>query len=197
MPHAKSSPHFRTSAGKRWVAQQLYRGVYAGAPTPFLLMTPEFEIIDANDAYLAATMRQRDSVAGRDMFEAFPDNPDVPEVGAVANLRQSLKRARSAGSRDVMPLQRYDVTDPEGAWRLRYWRPVNWPVLDRSGSVIALVHHVEDVTATTLAERSLQSDILYRRAESAWEESRLLREETRRRIDLMHRTAPTRKGRGG
>ena len=193
MPHAKSSPHFRTRAGKRTVAQQLYRSVYAGAPTAFLLMTPEFEIIDANDAYLAATMRQRDSVAGRDMFEAFPDNPDAPEAGGVANLRQSLQRARSAGSRDVMPLQRYDVTDPKGNWMLRYWRPVNWPVLDANGSVLALVHHVRDVTATTLAEGKLQSDILFRRAQSAWEESKLLREETRRRIDWMLGALPRRK----
>ena len=193
MPDAKSSPHFRTRASKRRVAQQLYRGVYAGAPTPFLLMTPEFEIIDANDAYLAATMRQRDSVAGWDMFEAFPDNPYAPEAGGVANLRQSLERARSAGSRDVMPLQRYDVTDPDGNWTLRYWRPVNWPVLDTNGSVLALVHHVRDVTAKTLAERSLQSDILFRRAQSAREESRLLKEETRRRIDLMLSALPTRR----
>ena len=61
-------------------------------------MTPDFEIIDANEAYLAATMRQRDSVAGRNMFEAFPDNPCAPEAGAVANLSRSLKRARSTAS---------------------------------------------------------------------------------------------------
>jgi len=194
MPHAKSQPHFRTRAGKRGVAQQLYRGVYAGAPVPFLLMTPEFEIIDANDAYLAATMRHRDGVAGRDMFEAFPDNPEAPEARGVANLRQSLERARSAGSRDVMPLQRYDVTDRDGNWRLRYWRPMNWPVLDRNGSVVALVHHVRDVTAKTLAERNLLStDLLFRRAQAACEESRLLREETVRRIDLMMRALPKRR----
>lgn len=193
MRHAKSSPHFRTRASQRTVAQQLYRGVYAGAPTPFLLMTPEFEIIDANDAYLAVTMRQRDSVAARDMFEAFPDNPYAPEAGGVANLRRSLQRALSTGSRDVMSLQRYDVTDPHGNWALRYWRPVNWPVLDSNGSVLALVHHVRNVTAKTLAERSLESDILHRRAQSAWEESKLLREETRRRIDSMLHALPTRR----
>ena len=193
MPHAKSSPHFRTRAGKRHVGQELYRAVYAGAPTPFLLMTPEFEIIDANDAYLAATMRQRDSVAGRDMFEAFPDNPDVPEAGGVAALTQSLTRARSARSRDVMPLQRYDITDPDGNWRLRYWRPVNWSVPNRKGSAVALVHHVRGVTAEAVAEQGLQSDILYRRAELAWEESRRLREETRGGIDWMLRALPARR----
>lgn len=194
MAHAKSSPHFRTRAGKRTIAQQLYRGVYAGAPTPFLLMTPEFEIIDANDAYLTATMRRRDSLTGRDMFEAFPDNPQAPEARGVANLKQSLERARSAGTRDAMPLQRYDVTDPKGDWRVRYWQPVNWPVLDRNGSVLALVHHVRDVTANTLAEQNiLPMHMLFRRAEAACEESRLLREESQRRMDLMFRGLPRRR----
>lgn len=192
MAHAKSSPHFRTPEGNRRVAQQLYRGVYAGAPMPFLLMTPEFEIIDANDAYLTATMRHRDSVAGRDMFEAFPDNPASLEANAVANLRKSLMKALSTGSRQAMPLQRYDVTDPRGNWRVRYWQPVNWPVVDENGSVVALVHHVTDVTSDTLIERTLRStDFLFRRAEAAWDESRRLREETRRSIDWMIRGLPT------
>jgi len=194
MTNAKSQPHFRTPGGKRRIAQQIYRGVYAGAPTPFLLMTPDFEIVDANDAYLKATMRDRDSLAGRDMFEAFPDNPDAPEAGGVANLRKSLTKARSGGSRHVMPLQRYDVIDPRGNWRVRYWQPVNWPVLDKAGSVVALVHHVTDVTTKTLVEQGVpSSDILFRRAEAACEESRLLRDETRRRIDLMIRTLPMRR----
>jgi hypothetical protein len=147
MTAAISQCHFRTRNAKRRVAQEIYRQVYSGAPTPFLLMTPEFEIIDANDAYLAATMRQRASLAGCDMFEAFPDNPAVPDADGVANLRQSLTNARSSGSRQVMKVQRYDVINPEGQWETRYWRPVNWPVLDKAGTVLALVHHVMDATS--------------------------------------------------
>lgn len=194
MTDSKSQPHFRTPAGGRRIAQRLYQGVYAGAPTPFLLMTPEFEIIDANQAYLTATMRRRDSVAGRDMFEAFPDNPDLTGASGVANLTQSLVRARSSGSREVMPVQRYDVIDPEGNWTLRYWRPVNWAVLDDNGSVVALVHHVTDVTAGTLAEKNLHAhDLLFKRARAACEDSLFLREDTRRRIDWMIRALPRRK----
>lgn len=168
------------------MAQLIYREVYRGAPTPFLLMTPEFEIIDANDAYLAATMRQRDSLAGRDMFQAFPDNPAVPGADGVANLRQSLTEARASGSRRLMKVQRYDVIDPEGRWKTRYWRPANWPVLDKAGAVLALVHHVMDVTAEALAgQNSERSEMLFRRADAACERSRLLREETRRTIERL------------
>jgi hypothetical protein len=151
-------------------------------------MTPEFEIIDANDAYLAATMRHRASLAGCDMFLAFPDNPAVPGADGVANLKQSLIKARSSGSRQVMKIQRYDVINPEGRWEKRYWRPVNWPVLDKAGTVLALVHHVLDVTSETLARESFEwSNMLFRRADAVCEESRLLREETRRRLEQLRR----------
>jgi hypothetical protein len=103
-------------------------------------------------------------------------------------------KALSTGSRQAMPLQRYDVTDPRGKWRVRYWQPVNWPVVDKNGSVLALVHHVTDVTSDTLIERTLRStDFLFRRAEAAWDEARRLREETRRSIDWMIRGLPTRR----
>ena len=193
MTTASARPHFRTPNGTRRIAQVIYREVYSGAPTPFLLMTPEFEIIDANNAYLAATMRQRASLAGRDMFQAFPDNPAVPEADGVANLTQSLIKARSSGSRHVMKIQRYDVVNREGQWEMRYWRPVNWPVRDKSGTVLALVHHVVDVTSETLFKKSLESsDMLFRRADAVCEESRLLREETRRRRERLRRPPRTR-----
>ena len=186
MTTASAQRHFRTPNGKRRIAQLIYREVYSGAPTPFLLMTPEFENIDANDAYLAATMRQRDSLAGRDMFQAFPDNPAVPGADGVANLKQSLTEARASASRQVMKVQRYDVIDPEGQWKRRYWRPVNWPVLDKAGAVLALVHHVMDVTSDALVTESFErTEMLFRRADAACEKSRLLREETRRRLKRL------------
>jgi hypothetical protein len=187
MATARKQPHFRTRNGKRRISQLIYRQVYSGAPAPYLLMTPEFEIIDANDAYLGATMRQRDSLAGLDMFEAFPDNPQLDGADGVANLKQSLIAARSSGSRQLMRVQRYDVIDPKGEWRLRYWRPVNWPVLDDAGSVLALVHHVIDVTGKVLAQRAAADDMLFRRAQAACDEALALKEETRRIIDRMVR----------
>lgn len=187
MANTSGQPHFRTRNGKRRISQLIYREVYSGAPAPYLLMTPDFEIMDANDAYLGATMRQRDSLAGLDMFEAFPDNPELDNADGVAKLKESLIAARSSGSRQVMPLQRYDVMDPEGNWRLRYWRPMNWPVLDENRSVLALVHHVVDVTTDVLAEQASSSDVLFRRADAACDEAQRLKSQTRGTIDLMLR----------
>ena len=193
MADAKTTPNFRTQAATRRIGHRIFREVYSGAPTPFLLMTPEFEILDANDAYLAATMRERESVAGRDMFEAFPDNPELTEPTGVANLKQSLTSARASKSRHVMSVQRYDVIDPNGNWRLRYWRPINWSVVDDEGKVVALVHHVVNVTAETLARQAvLSGDMLFRRAEAACVEAQRLKDEVRGDIDLAIRRLPRR-----
>ena len=85
-----------------------------------------------------------------------------------------------------MQVQRYDVINPEGQWETRYWRPVNWPVLDKAGAVLALVHHVMDVTSEMVVRETFEwSNMLFRRADAACEESRLLREETRRRLEQL------------
>jgi hypothetical protein len=185
MGNARSQPGFRSKAANRSLGHSLYRGVYADAPYPFLLLTPELEIIGANEAYLTATMRRADELVGRDMFDAFPDNPLVSDANGVRNLRGSLVKVRSAPQRDVMAIQRYDVIDRTGVWNLRYWRPINWAVRDDRGSVIALVHHVMDATGDILEDwlasvSSLATSDLVRRAEAASETSRTLREQVRR-----------------
>jgi serine phosphatase RsbU (regulator of sigma subunit) len=64
------------------------------------------------------------------------------------NLAASLRRVLDTGERDAMALQRYDVEDPErpGEWQVRYWSPVNAPVLGPDGKVALVVHRVEEVT---------------------------------------------------
>jgi hypothetical protein len=37
---------------------------------------------------------------------------------------------------------------------VRYWLPKNWPVFDDKGSIVAVVHHVTDVTASVLTRNT-------------------------------------------
>jgi PAS domain-containing protein len=136
---------FRSKAAKAKDAAKVFASLFADAPCPFLVLAPDFEIIDGNRAYLDATRRGRDSLVGRQMFDAFPDNPDDPLADGVSNLHRSFESALTSGARHLMALQRYDVRDYAGRWRLRYWKPANWPVI-ADGRVLALVHHVVDVT---------------------------------------------------
>ena len=45
-----------------------------------------------------------------------------------------------------MAIQRYDIGNCQGHFVQRYWRPVNTPIHDDAGSLIALLHNVDDVT---------------------------------------------------
>jgi signal transduction histidine kinase len=123
-----------------------YRRLFEATPTPYLILTPEFRIVEVNQAYLDATMRSRDSLVGEGIFDAFPDNPDDPEATGVRNLRASLERAVASSAPDVMAVQKYDITTGDGSFEERYWSPINTPVLAADGTVILIIHRVQDVT---------------------------------------------------
>jgi signal transduction histidine kinase/CheY-like chemotaxis protein len=106
-------------------------------------------IVAVSDAYLHATMTRREDILGRGLFEVFPDNPDDPAATGVGNLRASLDRVRSGRLPDTMAVQKYDIRRPEadgGGFEVRYWSPLNSPVLDANGALACIIHRVEDVT---------------------------------------------------
>ncbi|MFJ6835709.1 PP2C family protein-serine/threonine phosphatase [Streptomyces sp. NPDC091209] len=112
------------------------------------LLTPDLVFVDANDDYLGNSGRSREQLVGRYLFDVFPDRPDDPAANGMRNLEASLRRVVESGERDAMALQRYDVEslDRPGVWQERYWSPVNAPVLDEDGTVVLVVHRVEEVT---------------------------------------------------
>nr|WP_262379856.1 PAS domain-containing sensor histidine kinase [Nonomuraea sp. PA05] len=123
-----------------------YERLFEALPSPYLIMTADFTIVTINQAYADATMIDREAVAGRPMFEVFPDNPDDPDADGVRNLRRSLQTVVDSGRPDALALQRYDIRTPEGGFVERYWSPVNTPVFADDGSVAFIVHRVQDVT---------------------------------------------------
>lgn len=144
--------NFRSRAAMERQAQRVGRSILAQSPTPYLVLAPTLRIMEANPAYLAATHTRPEALAGMNVFEAFPDNPFDEHANGVRNLSASFERVLSRLQRDEIPVQRYDVRDERGVWEVRWWKPANWPVLDDDGAVIAIVHHVLDVTEAALAQ---------------------------------------------
>lgn len=116
------------------------------APACFLVLAPDLTIVEATDAYLAATRTERAAVVGRGLFDVFPDNPADPAASGVGNLRASLERVLATRAPDTMAVQKYDIRRPDGTFEVRYWSPRNAPVLSPAGAVDYIVHRVEDVT---------------------------------------------------
>jgi signal transduction histidine kinase/PAS domain-containing protein len=134
-----------------------FQRLFEAAPGAYLVLTPDFIIVAVTDAYLSTTMRRREELIGRYIFDAFPDNPDDAAATGVGNLRASLERVLHTRRADSMPLQRYDISRPEatgGGWEERYWSPINSPVLGDTGAVQYIIHRVEDVTAYVKLEQA-------------------------------------------
>jgi signal transduction histidine kinase/CheY-like chemotaxis protein len=123
--------------------------LFEATPGPYLILDPDLVIVAVNDAYLAATMTRRDEIVGRKIFDVFPDNPDDPGATGVSNLRASLERVVQHRAPDTMAVQKYDIRRPEaegGGFEVRYWSPMNLPVLDERRQLAYVIHRVEDVT---------------------------------------------------
>ncbi|MGY0021541.1 PP2C family protein-serine/threonine phosphatase [Streptomyces sp. YJ-C3] len=125
-----------------------YQAVFQAFPGAVALLTPDLVYADVNEAFLLTSGRTRDQIIGRFLFDVFPDNPHDPTATGVRNLYASLQRVVATGEPDTMAVQRYDVEDPDrpDVWHERYWSPVNVPVRDRDGTVVLLLHRVEEVT---------------------------------------------------
>ena len=126
-----------------------FQRLFEAAPGAFLVLRPDagFTIAAVSDEYLRATLTRREDIVGRPVFEVFPDNPETPDANSTANLSRSLRRVVDARAADVMAIQRYDVPSADGSgFALRYWSPVNAPVLGPDGDVMYIVHRVDNVT---------------------------------------------------
>lgn len=132
--------------------------VFNTLPGPYLLLSPTLRIEAVNDAYLAATLTTREHLLAQYMFDAFPDNPATPEAQGVANLNASLQQVLATGQPHKMAVQHYDVPDiaTPGAFVVRYWEPINTPVLDAHGAVTGIIHHVVNITDRVQADVHLR-----------------------------------------
>jgi signal transduction histidine kinase len=126
-----------------------FSSLFEAAPGLYLVLDPDLVIVAVSDAYLRATMTDRERILGRGLFEVFPDNPDDPEATGEGNLRASLARVARDRVPDSMAVQQYDIRRPEadgGGFEVRYWSPYNSPVLGPDGDLAYIIHSVEDVT---------------------------------------------------
>lgn len=129
--------------------------IFAAGPHPYLILRADetFTIAAVNDKYLAVTGTERDQIVGRGLFEVFPDNPADHSGSGVSDLRSSLNRVLSQHTPDTMGVQKYDIprNDDTGEFEIKYWSPINTPVINADGQVSCIIHHVEDVTEYILS----------------------------------------------
>lgn len=121
--------------------------------SPTVMLDADFVIRAANPAYLRATERDSDQLLSVNLFDAFPDNPDV---GSAAPLAASLERVLRDRRPEHLIVQRYDLVDRSDPTRFRtkYWAPVCSPVHD-GDQVVGILMRVDDVSG--LSHEALKS----------------------------------------
>jgi PAS domain S-box-containing protein len=114
------------------------------SPNPYVILDPALTIVGMNEAYLRVTMRKRADILGRNMFEAFPSDPDAVNG---RQLRMSFERVLRDKRTDHLPLIRYDIPRAGGeGFEERFWSATHTPLLDAGGEVSHILQHTVDVT---------------------------------------------------
>jgi signal transduction histidine kinase/DNA-binding response OmpR family regulator len=193
LSEAEPSPEVSTPpvAAVEAVAEPDFKALFEAAPGCFLVLDPDLTIVAVSDAYAAATLTERADIVGRPLFEVFPDNPDDVDADGVSNLRASLDRVRRHRVADTMAVQKYDIRLPEsegGGWEVRYWSPVNTPVLGADGALTHIIHQVEDVTEFMQQTSRMEAEIV-RRSHELQEANRELQAANDARGEFLSRVS--------
>lgn len=133
-----------------------FRAIFEQAPANYVVVDTQWRIAAVTDGYLAMTMRTREELTGKNIFEAFPDDPNDPEAKGTQVLRAGLEHAARTKKTEWLPgVQRYPIPRPAeqgGGFDERWFRAVNSPVLDADGVVRYVIHGNEDVTESVRKE---------------------------------------------
>nr|WP_281409333.1 PAS domain-containing sensor histidine kinase [Microvirga terricola] len=163
--------------------------MYNASPNACALLSPDFTIVETNDALLRLAMRRRDDIIGRNIFEAFSKPADERAEVDIEKLRWSLERVIERRQPDYIPIIHYDITLPDGRFEERYWSVTNTPLLNEAGELTFILHFPVDVTELHRLRRAnfqtgqtrgvsemIEGEIL-RRAQAVEEVNEELREE--------------------
>lgn len=119
-----------------------------------MLFDSDLTIVACNAAYEREVQRPRADFLGRNLFEAFPSDPESPGGGL---LRGSLAKVLAEGRPDELALIPYDVSPLGQTPVLRYWSATHTPIFGAEGRLAYILQHTTDVTAVETLRRTARS----------------------------------------
>jgi PAS domain S-box-containing protein len=176
-----------------------FEALFSASPNPYVLLDLSLTIVEMNDAYLQVTMRKREDLLGRNMFEAFPSDPDSTSY---RQLRGSLEKVIREKTADDLPLIEYAIPLPNGqGFEERYWSATHTPLFNHNGEMAFVLQHTVDVTELHRLRNLAKSTVLssgpsalietdmFRRAQAVQEANQALSEE-RQHLRGLFQQAP-------
>ncbi|GEO08678.1 PAS domain S-box protein [Segetibacter aerophilus] len=132
------------------IPEQYYKALFNALPgISYLLQNnaPHFTILAVTDGLLDVVGLTREKLVGKDLFEAFPSNPQDENDTGQSNLLTSLLHVITHKESHQLATQRYDVMDENGQYVERYWKAENRPVFAPDGELVYIIHSSEEITA--------------------------------------------------
>jgi PAS domain S-box-containing protein len=176
-----------------------FEALFSASPNPYVLLDLSLTIVGMNDAYLHVTMRKREDLLGRNMFEAFPSDPDS---SSHRQLRGSLEKVVREKAADYLSLIEYAIPLPSGqGFEERYWSATHTPLFNHNGEMTFILQHTVDVTELHRLRNLARTTILpsgpsalietdmFRRAQAVQEANQALSEE-RQHLRGLFQQAP-------
>src|SRR4051794_34015129 len=102
--------------------------LFAFTPTPYVVLSLDLEIVEANLAFQRVTGRSRAELIGRHVRDWHRNT--IPGSDFCEDLEASLRRVRDTGEAETLPVQRHDLFDLDSkTFEERYWSVTATPVL--------------------------------------------------------------------
>lgn len=121
-----------------------FEKLFQALPSPYMVLDTALNYVTVNAEYERATMRRRDQLVGRNIFDLFPN-----EGESGSRLRASFERVISTGEVDTLAYIHYDIPRPQehgGGIERRFWTAVHTPLAGDDGDVRFIVQNTVDVT---------------------------------------------------
>lgn len=110
---------------------------------------PQFTIVAVSDDFERNSLRKREELLGRGLFEMFPDNVENPDGRARAE--RAFMDVIATKNRITLPVYKYDIFTPEtGKMVPHYWSNTNQPVFNEAGEVTYIINTTTNITRQEL-----------------------------------------------
>lgn len=125
-----------------------YEYIFSKLPERTLLLTPDFVMVAATDAYYKITHTSPEQILNKNVFDVFPENEETKKHDGGKTLSHSLEHVCKTKKTHVMPTLRFDIKtkDSNGKFTRHWWRVTNSPILDDKGEIVYIANDVEDIS---------------------------------------------------
>lgn len=118
--------------------------------TPIQVIDRDFCFVFVNTAYLKVFGKTWEALAGRQVFDVYPEEP-----GRIVEVRERFERVLT-GEFTRAEIQAYRVEDRDGRMIERFWKTDEAPLVNADGEVEYIVQTIVDVTVQVQVRRQTE-----------------------------------------